>query len=132
MVTGVSLQGSNSRMSSSKALSIAHAAKSRASAGRLVLHNVIAFEFLLCSAACVALGGLLLWHIRLVHRGETSIEVHTNRQEATRQHKLGLVSRLTPPLSISLLTDRGRQSDDNVGHCHNIAALSNLAWDFPR
>jgi hypothetical protein len=60
--------------------------------GDVIMHNVIAFEFLLCSAACFALGGLLLWHVRLVSRGETSIEMHTNRVQSDQQKKVGLVS----------------------------------------
>lgn len=50
-------------------------------------HSLIMFEFLLCSASTVALGALLLWHIRLIHYAETSIEVHTNRAEARRHRK---------------------------------------------
>lgn len=58
----------------------------------LWFHNLILFEFLLCSAATVALGGLLVWHARLIHYAETSIELHINKSEAKRQQKKGLVS----------------------------------------
>ena len=35
-----------------------------------------------------------MWHAKLIHSAETSIESHTNRLEAARQRKLGLVSSL--------------------------------------
>ena len=57
----------------------------------LRLHQLMAFQFLLCVSAFLALAGLTVWHARLIHCGETSIESHTNRQEAGRQRKLGLV-----------------------------------------
>lgn len=56
----------------------------------LRLHHLMAFQFLLCTSAFLALAGLTVWHARLIHFAETSIESHTNRQEAARQHKLGL------------------------------------------
>jgi len=55
------------------------------------LHHLLAFQFLLCASAVFALGVLTAWHARLVHFAETSIEQHTNRQEAARQWQLGLV-----------------------------------------
>ncbi|XP_070539848.1 palmitoyltransferase ZDHHC16-like isoform X2 [Ptychodera flava] len=54
-------------------------------------HNSILLEFFLCSGVVVALGALTLWHIRLITRGETSIEAHINRSETARLKKLGLV-----------------------------------------
>lgn len=39
----------------------------------------------------VALGALNTWHILLISRGETSIEVHINRKERSKAAKLGLV-----------------------------------------
>jgi len=57
----------------------------------LRLHHLMAFQFLLCTSAFLALAGLTIWHARLIHCGETSIESHINRQEAARQWKLGLV-----------------------------------------
>ena len=39
----------------------------------------------------IALGLLLAWHARLIHRGETSIEVHTNRAEIERSARRGVV-----------------------------------------
>jgi len=54
----------------------------------------MAFQFLLCTSAFLALGALIMWHAKLIHSAETSIESHTNRLEAARQRKLGLVSSL--------------------------------------
>lgn len=65
-------------------------------------HSLIMFEFLLCSASTVALGALLLWHIRLIHYAETSIEVHTNRAEARRHRKKRLVSVLSLTVSLTV------------------------------
>jgi len=62
----------------------------------LRLHHFMAFQFLLCTSAFVALAALSLWHARLIHLAETSIESHTNRQEAARQRKLGLVRSTLP------------------------------------
>lgn len=55
-------------------------------------HHFIMYEFMLCSAVSVALLVLIMWHARLVTRGETSIEVHTNHTEKKRMRKKGLVS----------------------------------------
>ena len=46
----------------------------------------------MCSAVSVALGALMFWHANLIHRGETSIEVHINKKERERLKKKGLVS----------------------------------------
>ncbi|CAH1782983.1 unnamed protein product [Owenia fusiformis] len=56
-------------------------------------HQCIIYEFLLCSGVAVALGFLVAWHGRLITRGETSIEVHTNKKERARLKKKGLVFR---------------------------------------
>ena len=57
----------------------------------LRLHHLMAFQFLLCTSAFLALAALIMWHAKLIHSAETSIESHTNRREAVRQWKLGLV-----------------------------------------
>ncbi|XP_002739694.1 palmitoyltransferase ZDHHC16-like [Saccoglossus kowalevskii] len=54
-------------------------------------HHMIFYEFFLCSGVVVALGALTLWHIRIITRGETSIESHINRSETKRLKKVGLV-----------------------------------------
>ena len=36
---------------------------------------------------------LTVWHARLIHRGETSIEVHINKKEKKRLKERGLVSK---------------------------------------
>ncbi|XP_074641614.1 palmitoyltransferase ZDHHC16-like isoform X2 [Tubulanus polymorphus] len=56
-------------------------------------HLSIVYEFMLCSGVTVALGLLVLWHARLISRGETSIEVHINKSDAGRMKKIGLVHR---------------------------------------
>lgn len=45
--------------------------------------------FLNFAGASLALGGLFLWHAKLITNGETSIEYHVNRAE---RKKLGSVS----------------------------------------
>lgn len=44
-----------------------------------------------CSSVAVALGGLTLWHIILISRGETSVERHINRKETRRLREKGKV-----------------------------------------
>ena len=47
---------------------------------------------MLCSSVTLALGILTGWHCRLISYGETSIEWHSNRDDAKRLRKKGLVS----------------------------------------
>ena len=54
-------------------------------------HSLIMFEFLLCSTACLALLGLVVWHFRLISKGETSIEMYSNLSEKARLKALGQV-----------------------------------------
>ncbi|XP_077992527.1 palmitoyltransferase ZDHHC16-like [Glandiceps talaboti] len=54
-------------------------------------HSCILLEFFLCSGVVVALGALTMWHVRLITRGETSVEAHINRSETKRLKKLGLI-----------------------------------------
>ena len=49
----------------------------------------VVYEFFLCAGVTVALGGLTLWHARLISKGETSIEKHINIREAKRAAELG-------------------------------------------
>lgn len=42
------------------------------------------------SAVVIALGWLIIWHYKLIKRGETSIEAHTNRTEAKRMALAGV------------------------------------------
>eukprot|EP00112_Aurelia_sp_Birch-Aquarium-sp1_P008940 Seg20.2 transcript_id=Seg20.2/GoldUCD/mRNA.D3Y31 product="Palmitoyltransferase ZDHHC16A" protein_id=Seg20.2/GoldUCD/D3Y31 len=53
-------------------------------------HLAIIYLFLLCSAVTCALGMLNIWHIMLVSRGETSVEVHINRKERQKAAKRGM------------------------------------------
>ncbi|XP_059087204.1 palmitoyltransferase ZDHHC16-like [Tigriopus californicus] len=46
--------------------------------------SLVIFEAFLTSGCFLILGGLTLWHARLIHRGETSIEAHLNRSETRR------------------------------------------------
>ncbi|XP_050397684.1 palmitoyltransferase ZDHHC16 [Patella vulgata] len=54
-------------------------------------HNLVIFEFLLCTGVSIALGLLTMWHFRLISRGETSIEQHINNKERKRLKKRGVV-----------------------------------------
>lgn len=49
----------------------------------------VVYEFFLCAGVTIALGGLTLWHARLISRGETSIEKHINERERKRAADLG-------------------------------------------
>lgn len=57
----------------------------------MMFHNAIVFQFILCAGVSVALGLLTLWHIRLISRGETSVEGHINARERKRYKKKGLL-----------------------------------------
>ncbi|XP_068610308.1 palmitoyltransferase ZDHHC16B [Brachionichthys hirsutus] len=56
-------------------------------------HKCVIFLWVLTSSVAVALGGLTLWHLLLVSRGETSVERHINRKEAKRLREKGKVFR---------------------------------------
>eukprot|EP00058_Branchiostoma_floridae_P022527 XP_002608017.1 hypothetical protein BRAFLDRAFT_213468 [Branchiostoma floridae] len=56
-------------------------------------HNLIIYLFFLCSGAGAAVGGLSIWHARLITHGQTSIEVHINKKESKRAQKKGQVFR---------------------------------------
>ena len=58
----------------------------------MMFHNAVIFQFILCAGVSVALGLLLVWHARLISRGETSIEAHINAKQRKRYRKKGLVS----------------------------------------
>ena len=75
----------------------------RSTAG-LHFHRFITYEFLLSSTVSFAVGLLTLWHARLIHRGETSIEVHINIREAKRFRSKGMVRLPVFP------------STDHIGH----------------
>lgn len=54
-----------------------------------IYHHSVIFVFFLGFGCVIALSILSLWHARLVSRGETSIEVHINKNERKRLKKLG-------------------------------------------
>ncbi|XP_013882961.1 probable palmitoyltransferase ZDHHC16 isoform X1 [Austrofundulus limnaeus] len=56
-------------------------------------HKCIIFLWVLTSTVAVALGGLTLWHARLINRGETSVERHINRKETKRLRERGKMFR---------------------------------------
>ncbi|XP_014853463.1 PREDICTED: probable palmitoyltransferase ZDHHC16 isoform X1 [Poecilia mexicana] len=56
-------------------------------------HKCIIFLWVLTSSVAVALGGLTLWHAKLISRGETSVERHINCKEARRLQSNGKVFR---------------------------------------
>uniref|UniRef100_A0AAQ4Q7T8 Palmitoyltransferase n=1 Tax=Gasterosteus aculeatus aculeatus TaxID=481459 RepID=A0AAQ4Q7T8_GASAC len=51
----------------------------------------IIFLWVLTSTVCVALGGLTLWHMIIISRGETSVERHINNKETRRLREKGKV-----------------------------------------
>ncbi|KAK2180930.1 hypothetical protein NP493_420g05047, partial [Ridgeia piscesae] len=55
--------------------------------------EAIVFVFVLSTAVSLALLLLISWHARLIHRGETSIEIYVNGKEMIRLRKKGLVYR---------------------------------------
>nr|XP_058967600.1 palmitoyltransferase ZDHHC16B-like isoform X1 [Pocillopora verrucosa] len=56
-------------------------------------HSSVLYVFILCSTVTLALGVLTGWHCHLIGRGETSIEWHSNIEEARTFRKQGLVFR---------------------------------------
>lgn len=56
-------------------------------------HLAVIFEFLVCSAVAVAILGLIMWHFRMISRGETNIEMHINKKERRRLHAKGIIFR---------------------------------------
>lgn len=58
-------------------------------------HQTFGITLINCSeihflAVVIALGWLVSWHLKLIKRGETSIEAHTNRTEAKRMALAGV------------------------------------------
>ena len=51
--------------------------------------NLIIYEAFIATGTFLILGGLMIWHAKLIHRGQTSIEAHINKSEAMRLKKLG-------------------------------------------
>uniref|UniRef100_A0AAY4CNV7 Palmitoyltransferase n=1 Tax=Denticeps clupeoides TaxID=299321 RepID=A0AAY4CNV7_9TELE len=58
-----------------------------------MFHKSIIYLWVLTSSVAVALGGLTLWHVVLITRGETSVERHINRKETKRLREIGKVFR---------------------------------------
>ncbi|XP_038070729.1 palmitoyltransferase ZDHHC16-like isoform X2 [Patiria miniata] len=54
-------------------------------------HKAVVFQFIICFSVLIALGVLTAWHIRLISRGETSIEKHINDSERARLKKVNVV-----------------------------------------
>ena len=48
----------------------------------LSTRSLVLFQALVTSGCFLVLGGLALWHAKLISRGETSIEAHINRCQA--------------------------------------------------
>lgn len=53
------------------------------------IHNFVVFEFMLCSCVSLAVGGLALWHVILISKGETSIETYINKSQRQKMKKEG-------------------------------------------
>ena len=52
-------------------------------------HSLVMYETFVTTGCFLVLGGLCIWHARLISRGETSIEGHINRSERKRHKELG-------------------------------------------
>lgn len=50
---------------------------------------MVVFYLTRTAGVCIALGWLTVWHLRLIRRGETSIEAHINAAERRRHAALG-------------------------------------------
>lgn len=53
--------------------------------------TLIIYEAFITTGTFLLLGGLTLWHAKLISKGETSIEAHINRNETKRLKSLGQV-----------------------------------------
>ena len=53
--------------------------------------SLVFYEAFMSSACFLSLGGLCLWHARLISAGQTSIEAHINRSEERRLAQLGRI-----------------------------------------
>ena len=53
--------------------------------------SLIFYEAFMSTACFLSLGGLCLWHARLISAGQTSIEAHINRSEERRQAEVGRI-----------------------------------------
>ena len=53
-------------------------------------HNLVAFQYVMCVGVSVALGILTLWHMRLISRGETSIEARINANQRKKFKSCGM------------------------------------------
>jgi hypothetical protein len=55
------------------------------------LQHIVVFECMLCSGVAVAVGCLACWHVMLISRGETSVEVYINKKTKAKMRKEGNV-----------------------------------------
>jgi len=53
--------------------------------------SLVFYEAFMSTACFLSLGGLCLWHARLIHNGQTSIEAHINKSEAKRMAEMGKI-----------------------------------------
>lgn len=60
------------------------------------VHSIVVFLFMLCSCVAVAVGALAGWHVMLISRGETSVEVYINRNTRKKLKKQGKVGFVFP------------------------------------
>ncbi|XP_013778401.1 probable palmitoyltransferase ZDHHC16 isoform X1 [Limulus polyphemus] len=56
-------------------------------------HFCIIYASLLCIGVFFTLGALIMWHARLITRGESSIEAHINKKETARLKAVGQIYR---------------------------------------
>ncbi|XP_077992840.1 palmitoyltransferase ZDHHC16-like [Glandiceps talaboti] len=54
-------------------------------------HESIQLEWSVCVCVFFLLGGLIVWHMRLITRGETSVEARINESETKRLKQLGCI-----------------------------------------
>jgi len=51
--------------------------------------SVLVYEAVISCGTFILLGGLTLWHARIISNGETSIEAHINKSETKRLSQIG-------------------------------------------
>ena len=59
--------------------------------GLFTRRTLIIYEAFITTGTFLLLGGLMMWHAKLISKGETSIEAHINRNETKRLKDLGQV-----------------------------------------
>ena len=81
----------------------------------LSTRSLVLFQALVTSGCFLVLGGLALWHAKLISRGETSIEAHINRCQAKSSRVMATLAGI-----------------DSSGACVSVLQLQQNAYTFRR